>query len=62
MIRVTPDTYVFYRRQLFDLNNAHGVVRLGAARSVCKIDVNKTRKIYNLLVDEGVIQRPTTKT
>ena len=32
-----------------------GKLRLMDARRLCRIDVNKTRKIYNLLVSKGLI-------
>ena len=34
-----------------------GYLRLAQARTLVKIDVNKTRKIYDFLVNEGLINK-----
>jgi len=41
---------------MVDYFHIHGQVKLANARAMCKIDVNKTRKIYNHLLSERVIQ------
>ncbi len=33
-----------------------GFLRLMDARKLCRIDVNKTRKIYNFLLDKKIIE------
>ena len=33
----------------------NGSLKLKEARKLCRIDVNKTRKIYNLLLEKGLI-------
>ena len=38
-----------------------GHLRLAQARCMIKIDVNKTRKIYDFLVEEGLINKEPLK-
>ena len=40
-------------------NKKTGHLRLMDARKLCRIDVNKTRKIYNLLVEKKLVHQPT---
>eukprot|EP00127_Corallochytrium_limacisporum_P005541 Clim_evm58s207 gene=Clim_evmTU58s207 len=56
LIRLEPKTYlnikaVFTRED----QNLGGTLRLRRARQLIRIDVNKTRRIYDFLVDRGLI-------
>lgn len=53
--RFTPVAYLQYRQQLIGESRKLGKLRLADARKVLKIDVNKTRKLYNLLLSKGEI-------
>ena len=53
--RFTPVAYLQYRQQLMGESRKLGKLRLADARKVLKIDVNKTRKLYNLLLSKGEI-------
>ena len=55
--RYFPEVFVQHRRLLIDENCKSGYVRLATARSLLKIDVNKTRRIYDYLADEGLITK-----
>jgi len=39
-------------------NEKYGELRLAQARTLIRIDVNKTRKMYNFFVDKGWISKP----
>lgn len=55
LCRFTPVAYLQYRQQLIAESRKLGKLRLADARKVLKIDVNKTRKLYNLLLSKGEI-------
>ncbi|XP_076434849.1 transcriptional adapter 2-alpha-like [Babylonia areolata] len=53
--RVAPEAFLEYSAILISEGRKHGGLRLAQARTLIKIDVNKTRKIYDYLVQEGKI-------
>lgn len=57
-IRVIPTSYLDFKHLLITENKKCGSLRLAQARVLLKIDVNKTRKIYDFLVEEGYINKP----
>lgn len=56
--RVVPDSYLDFKQLLITENKKNGHLRLAQARILLKIDVNKTRKIYDFLVENGYINKP----
>ncbi|XP_043290061.1 transcriptional adapter 2-alpha-like isoform X1 [Venturia canescens] len=56
--RIVPANYFDYKRILINENKKIGSLRLAQARVLLKIDVNKTRKLYDFLVEEGYINKP----
>lgn len=56
-VRLVPQSYVGLRDILVAENAKSGHVKLQRARSLLKIDVNKTRKLYDFLVSEGYINK-----
>ncbi|XP_028164359.1 transcriptional adapter 2A [Ostrinia nubilalis] len=57
-LRLVPKNYLEFKEQLVTENNKLGFLRLLDARRIVKIDVNKTRKIYDYLVSEGFLTKP----
>ncbi|CAH0405565.1 unnamed protein product [Chilo suppressalis] len=57
-LRLVPFNYLDIKEQLVQENNKMGHLRLLDARRIVKIDVNKTRKIYDHLVSEGILNKP----
>ncbi|CAK1601562.1 unnamed protein product [Parnassius mnemosyne] len=57
-LRLLPQSYMEIKKQLVAENNKLGCLRLLDARRVLKIDVNKTRKIYDYLLEEGFVNKP----
>ncbi|EDW15325.1 transcriptional adapter 2A isoform X1 [Drosophila mojavensis] len=57
--RLIPQAYLEHKNQLIAEQAKLGHLRLGDARRLIKIDVNKTRQIYDFLVENGHI-RPHT--
>lgn len=57
-IRLIPRNYLEIKKILISENNKLGFLRLLDARKIVKIDVNKTRKIYDYLLAEGFISKP----
>lgn len=57
-LRLLPENYLEIKEQLIAENNKLGFLRLLDARRIVKIDVNKTRKIYDYLITEGFISKP----
>ena len=53
--RFPPDLFLQYKKRLRSESDVYGHVRLATARALLKIDVNKTRKIYDFLAEEGHI-------
>lgn len=58
VIRVAPASYLDFKHLLISENKRCGSLRLSQARVLLKIDVNKTRKIYDFLVEKGYIDKP----
>ena len=56
--RIVPASFLDFKHILISENKRNGVLRLAQARVLLKIDVNKTRKIYDFLADQGYINRP----
>ena len=56
--RFVPEAFLDYKRSLMDEYNKHGTLRLQTARTIIKIDVNKTKKLYDFLIDQHLIERP----
>lgn len=57
-LRLIPENYLEIKEQLISENNKMGFLRLLDARRIVKIDVNKTRKIYDHLIADGFICKP----
>ncbi|XP_070073175.1 transcriptional adapter 2A isoform X2 [Drosophila takahashii] len=56
--RLVPQSYLDYKNQLVSEHTKLGYLRLADARRLIKIDVNKTRQIYDFLLEHGHISRP----
>jgi hypothetical protein len=59
-MRLTPLAFLDYKRILMSENASIGYLRLCDARRLIKIDVNKTREIYNFLIKNGYVNAPTS--
>ncbi|XP_037057432.1 transcriptional adapter 2-alpha isoform X2 [Peromyscus leucopus] len=57
VVRLVPGAYLEYKSALLNECNKQGGLRLAQARALIKIDVNKTRKIYDFLIREGYITK-----
>lgn len=60
-IRVVPDAYLMYKKMLVAENGKIGYLRLADARRLIKIDVNKTRVMYDFFVEHGFVSKPFDK-
>lgn len=59
VVRLVPESYLDFRDMLInECRNKKGI-RLAQARTLIKIDVNKTRKIFDYLLGEKLIYFPT---
>ncbi|XP_037816580.1 transcriptional adapter 2A isoform X2 [Lucilia sericata] len=56
--RIVPQAYLDYKNILVAENAKVGHLRLADARRLIKIDVNKTRQIYDFLIEHGHINKP----
>ncbi|XP_014667011.1 PREDICTED: transcriptional adapter 2-alpha-like isoform X1 [Priapulus caudatus] len=56
-IRLVPASYQQFKNLLITEYKKLGYLKLAQARPLVKIDVNKTRKIYDFLVSKGFIQK-----
>jgi len=56
-LRLVPAVFLDIKTTLITEGDKHGFLRLAQARSLIKIDVNKTRKIFDFLVTEGYIKK-----
>lgn len=56
--RLTPSAFIDYKNILTNENAKVGYLRLSDARRLIKIDVNKTREIYNFLIKNCDISAP----
>lgn len=52
-VRLVPEAYLEFKEILVGECKRNGFLRLQQARTLIKIDVNKTRKLYDFLVSEG---------
>ncbi|XP_055514174.1 transcriptional adapter 2-alpha isoform X4 [Leucoraja erinacea] len=57
MVRLVPGAYLEYKSALMNESSRLGGLKLAQARTLIKIDVNKTRKIYDFLIREGYITK-----
>lgn len=57
-IRLTPTAFLEYKKILTNESINAGYLRLSDARRLIKIDVNKTREIYNFLIKSGCVNAP----
>ncbi|MGH0177982.1 UNVERIFIED_CONTAM: hypothetical protein FKN15_076190 [Acipenser sinensis] len=57
VVRLVPGAYLEYKAALANECRRQGGLRLAQARALIKIDVNKTRKIYDFLIREGYINK-----
>lgn len=58
--RIVPSSFVDFKHLLISENKKSGSLKLAQARALLKIDVNKTRKIYDFLAEEGYINKPSS--
>lgn len=58
LTRIVPTNYLDFKQLLIGENKKNGSLRLAQARILLKIDVNKTRKIYDFLAEKGYINKP----
>ncbi|XP_005100460.1 transcriptional adapter 2-alpha [Aplysia californica] len=56
-VRLVPQAYLDFSRLLIAECNKHGFLRLAQARTLIKIDVNKTRRLYDFLLVQGLINK-----
>lgn len=61
LIRVVPDSYLTYKKLLITENSKMGYLRLADARRLIKIDVNKTRVMYDFFFEHGYVNKPFDK-
>lgn len=57
--RFQPEAYLQFKRQLLAEYHKAGKLSLAESRKLLKIDVNKTRKVFDLLVARGLIHSGT---
>ena len=57
-VRLVPDSYLDFKRILMGECKRSGGLKLAQARTLIKIDVNKTRKLYDFLLKEGYVTQP----
>jgi len=57
--RLVPESYLEFQRILVAECKRNSGLKLAQARMLIKIDVNKTRKLYDFLLKEGFIQQPS---
>ncbi|KAF6199625.1 hypothetical protein GE061_005923 [Apolygus lucorum] len=57
-VRLVPETYHNFKQLLIAECKRHNGLKLAVARQVVKIDVNKTRKMFDLLKSKGHIWPP----
>ncbi|BES99358.1 SWIRM domain [Nesidiocoris tenuis] len=60
MVRIVPETYHNFKQLLVNECKKHDGLKLATARQVIKIDVNKTRKMYDFLKNRNLIWAPNT--
>eukprot|EP01135_Chromosphaera_perkinsii_P004775 Nk52_evm6s296 gene=Nk52_evmTU6s296 len=57
-VRLLPKQYISIKATLMKEYTRLGTLKLGQARPLIRIDVNKTRKIYDFMVQQGWIKKP----
>jgi hypothetical protein len=57
-VRLVPSAFLEFRKVLVNECRKTCGLRLAQARTLIKIDVNKTRKLYDFLLSEGQITKP----
>lgn len=57
-LRLLPQDYQNYKSILIKEYEKQGSLRLAQARVLIRIDVNKTRKMYNFFLEQGWIKQP----
>lgn len=57
-VRLVPMSYIGYKTILTAENAKTGYLRLADARRLIKIDVNKTRQLYDFMLKYGFIDKP----
>ncbi|XP_012543664.1 transcriptional adapter 2-alpha isoform X1 [Monomorium pharaonis] len=57
VVRIVPANYLDFKQMLITESKKSGYLRLAQARVLLKIDVNKTRKIYDFLAEQGYINK-----
>ncbi len=55
MCRFQPEAYLQFKRILLSEFRKAGALTLAEARKLLRIDVNKTRKVYDFLKGTGLI-------
>lgn len=55
LIKLLPESYVKIKELLINECEKSNGINLKTARNLVKIDVNKTRKIFNLLIEKNII-------
>ena len=58
--RVYPELYLDVKESLVAESEKCGGLRLAEARRVVKIDVNKTRKLYDFFLAQQLVRKPST--
>jgi len=59
-VRVYPELYLDVKESLVAESEKCGGLRLAEARRVVKIDVNKTRKLYDFFLAQQLVRKPST--
>ncbi|XP_024878699.1 transcriptional adapter 2-alpha-like isoform X1 [Temnothorax curvispinosus] len=59
VVRIVPTNFLDFKQLLILESKKNGYLRLAQARILLKIDVNKTRKIYDFLVEKEYINKPS---
>lgn len=57
-LRLLPHDYQSYKSSLIKEYEKQGSLRLAQARTLIRIDVNKTRKMYNFFLEQGWVKPP----
>ncbi|KAL1122622.1 hypothetical protein AAG570_002949 [Ranatra chinensis] len=57
--RIVPETYHNFKNLFVQECRKNNGLKLASARQLVKIDVNKTRKMYDYLLSKGLIWQPT---
>lgn len=57
-LRLLPHDFQNYKSILIKEYEKQGSLRLAQARTLIRIDVNKTRKMYNFFLEQGWIKQP----